>query len=297
MSEKIEELKKRLNHPDEGERIYAVHDIMDEGITELLPELIDLLEKEESMAVKDAIVEALKNIDISQVYEKIFKLFSSPEAYLRNSALEIFASSKDKEGAVSFLASKLDHADKEVRKLILDSLALLETPSALMAIRASLYDSAKNVQITAAEYLGKLKDKESVEELIQLFKEDSEPMLRATILNTLREIGEGFEVKEIIKMVLPEKRVTEENVIFLPELMKLVVDLGEKEDVLYLLEVVKYDTAYAEDLIDFLIKINEKFPELKELKEVKEIYQKIKEDPAVDEGLKAYLEGAFYGES
>ncbi|RLF48686.1 MAG: hypothetical protein DRN19_06285 [Thermoplasmata archaeon] len=75
-----------------------------------------------------------------------------------------------------------------------------------MAIRASLYDSSKNVQITAAEYLGKLKDKESLQELIELFKKDSEPMLRVSILHALREIKEGFKIKDIIKMVLPEKK-------------------------------------------------------------------------------------------
>ena len=292
----VKELRKKLNHPDEAERIYTVHDIMDNNITELLPDLVKKLVTEESIAVKNAIVEALKNMDISSIYEILFELFSSPDAYLRNAAVEIFASSSDKEGAVAFLASKLDHANKEVRKLILDSLVELGTPSAIMAIRASLYDSSKNVQITAAEYLGKLKDKESLPELIELFKKDLEPMLRVSILHALREIKEGFKIKDIIKMVLPEKKVIEENIIFLPELMKLVADLGEKEDIIYLLEIVKYDSAYAYDLIDFLIKICQRFPELRKLEQIYNIYQYIKKDPTVEEGLKAYLgESVFNG--
>ena len=292
----VEELRKKLNHPDEAERIYAVHDIMDNNITELLPDLVKKLVNDESIAVKNAIVEALKNIDISSIYERLFELFSSPDAYLRNAAVEIFASSSDKEGAVAFLASKLDHANKEVRKLILDSLVELGTPSAIMAIRASLYDSSKNVQITAAEYLGKLKDKESLQELIELFKKDSEPMLRVSILHALREIKEGFKIKDIIKMVLPEKKVTEENIIFLPELMKLVADLGEKDDIIYLLEIVKYDSAYAYDLIDFLIKICQRFPELRKLEQIYNIYQYIKKDPTVEEELKAYLSESVFNE-
>ena len=292
----VEELRKKLNHPDEAERIYAVHDIMDNNITELLPDLVKKLVNDESIAVKNAIVEALKNIDISSIYERLFELFSSPDAYLRNAAVEIFASSSDKEGAVAFLASKLDHANKEVRKLILDSLVGLGTPSAIMAIRASLYDSSKNVQITAAEYLGKLKDKESLQELIELFKKDSEPMLRVSILHALREIKEGFKIKDIIKMVLPEKKVTEENIIFLPELMKLVADLGEKDDIMYLLEIVKYDSAYAYDLIDFLIKICQRFPELRKLEQIYNIYQYIKKDPTVEEELKAYLSESVFNE-
>jgi len=292
----VEELRKKLNHPDEAERIYAVHDIMDNNITELLPDLVKKLVTEESIAVKNAIVEALKNMDISSIYEILFELFSSPDAYLRNAAVEIFASSLDKEGAVAFLASKLDHANKEVRKLILDSLVEIGTPSAIMAIRASLYDSSKNVQITAAEYLGKLKDKESLQELIELFKKDSEPMLRVSILHALREIKEGFKIKDIIKMVLPEKKVTEENIIFLPELMKLVADLGEKDDIIYLLEIVKYDSAYAYDLIDFLIKICQRFPELRKLEQIYNIYQYIKKDPTVEEELKAYLSESVFNE-
>jgi len=290
----VKELRKKLNHPDEAERIYTVHDIMDNNITELLPDLVKKLVTEESIAVKNAIVEALKNMDISSIYEILFELFSSPDAYLRNAAVEIFASSSDKEGAVAFLASKLDHANKEVRKLILDSLVELGTPSAIMAIRASLYDSSKNVQITAAEYLGKLKDKESLPELIELFKKDLEPMLRVSILHALREIKEGFKIKDIIKMVLPEKKVTEENIIFLPELMKLVADLGEKDDIIYLLEIVKYDSAYAYDLIDFLIKICQRFPELRKLEQIYNIYQHIKKDPTVEEELKAYLSESIF---
>jgi len=292
----VEELRKKLNHSDEAERIYAVHDIMDNNITELLPDLVKKLVTEESIAVKNAIVEALKNMDISSIYEILFELFSSPDAYLRNAAVEIFASSLDKEGVVAFLASKLDHADKEVRKLILDSLVEIGTLSAIMAIRASLYDSSKNVQITAAEYLGKLKDKESLQELIELFKKDSEPMLRVSILHALREIKEGFKIKDIIKMVLPEKKVTEENIIFLPELMKLVADLGEKDDIIYLLEIVKYDSAYAYDLIDFLIKICQRFPELRKLEQIYNIYQYIKKDPTVEEELKAYLSESVFNE-
>lgn len=294
--ESVEELRKKLNYPDEAERIYAVHDIMDNNITELLPDLVEKLVSDESIAVKNAIVEALKNMDISSIYEKLFELFSSPDAYLRNAAVEIFASSSDKEEAVAFLVSKLDHANKEVRKLILDSLVELSTPSAIMAIRASLYDSSKNVQITAAEYLGKLKDKESLPELIELFKKDPEPMLRVSILHALREIKEGFKIKDIIKMVLPEKKVTEENIIFLPELMKLVADLGEKDDIIYLLEIIKYDSAYAYDLIDFLIKICQRFPELRKLKQIYNIYQYIKKDPAVEEGLKTYLGESVFNE-
>jgi len=290
----VKELRKKLNHPDEAERIYAVHDIMDNNITELLPDLVKKLVNDESIAVKNAIVEALKNIDISSIYERLFELFSSPDAYLRNAAVEIFASSSDKEGAVAFLASKLDHANKEVRKLILDSLVELGTSSAIMAIRASLYDSSKNVQITAAEYLGKLKDKESLPELIELFKKDPEPMLRVSILHALREIKEGFKIKDIIKMILPKKKVTEENIIFLPELMKLVADLGEKEDIIYLLEIVKYDSAYAYDLIDFLIKICQRFPELRKLEQIYNIYQYIKKDPTVEEELKAYLSESIF---
>jgi len=292
----VEELRKKLNHPDEAERIYAVHDIMDNNITELLPDLVKKLVTEESIAVKNAIVEALKNMDISSIYEILFELFSSPDAYLRNAAVEIFASSSDKEGVVAFLASKLDHANKEVRKLILDSLVEIGTPSAVMAIRASLYDSSKNVQITAAEYLGKLKDKESLPELIELFKKDSEPMLRVSILHALKEIKEGFKIKDIIKMVLPEKKVTEENIIFLPELMKLVADLGEKDDIMYLLEIVKYDSAYAYDLIDFLIKICQRFPELRKLEQIYNIYQYIKKDPTIEEELKAYLSESVFNE-
>ena len=78
--------------------------------------------------------------------------------------------------------------------------------------------------------------------------------------------------------------------------MKLVADLGEKDDIIYLLEIVKYDSAYAYDLIDFLIKICQRFPELRKLEQIYNIYQHIKKDPTVEEELKAYLSESVFNE-
>jgi HEAT repeat protein len=150
----MENLIKALNSEDEVERIYAAQDIAESEKPELAEFLLKRLSLEESQAVKDAIIFALGNLSCSRIYPMIFRLFRSPDAYLRNAAIGIFGS--EGKNAVSFLASHLNHSDREVRKLILDALFATGVPDAARAIRKCLYDSSLNVRITAAEYLGRM---------------------------------------------------------------------------------------------------------------------------------------------
>jgi len=254
----LKELLKKLQSNDESERLYAVEDILEKGLSQATPYLIDRLKEEDSQVVKDMIVFALKKLNCSEEYDRLFNLFSSPDAYLRNAAIVIFASEGNR--AVAYLASKLDYSDKEVRKLILDSLVEIGTEDAKLAIRASLNDPAPNVRITAVEYLGRMKDKNSIDDLMDLFKREDEPMLKTTIMEAILAIGDKDKMKEIIDEMC---RVEEGEIdpLFIPQLIKMAGEIADRSKFLNIIEKMGDLTLYAEDILKALQNTFKQIPE------------------------------------
>ena len=220
-------LLEALSSADESKRIYAVQDIGDTGDPEMVPHLIRQLRVDPTRVVKDAIVFQLKQMDCSKDYPLLFTLFVSPDAYFRNAAVDIFGAGGD--NAVGFLTAHLDHSDREVRKLILDALFCVGTPEAILAIRAGLYDTAVNVKITAVEYLGRLKDRESVPEMIELLKNDSEPMLITTILESLPFLASESEIKKTLETILPGGDLCRAEPLYIPEILRLAARAADPE--------------------------------------------------------------------
>ncbi len=247
---KLDVLRKSLASADEGERLYAVEDLCEAGVPESVPYLVASLEGESSQVVRDAMLFALKRLDCSSAYPLIFDLFRSEDAYLRNAAVSIFGAGGD--DAVAFLASRLNEADREVRKLVLDALMETGLPDARLAIRAGLHDTAPNVRITAVEYLGRLRDTGSVGEMLALFRTDPEPMLRATIMEALSSLGDISAIEAVVCLLMPEEGVNDLNGIYLPQLMKLVGTAGSEEDAVRVLGSVPDVDVYAEDIITML---------------------------------------------
>lgn len=283
-----ESLLKALNSEDESDRLYAIYDIIESEITDKSKYFIERLSIETSQAVRDALVTALKHTDNKSIFDQLFLLFESPDPYLRNAAVSIFAMGG--EDALAYLTSKMDHSDREVRKLILDSLVEIGSADALIAIRAALYDPSKNVQIAAAEYLGKLRDKQSLEDLLNIFKNDEEPMLRAAILNTLREIGDRNVVGEIMNILCPSKNLSEADYVYFTELYNLVICLGDYEDIKSFIDNINYSTVYAKDIVDIIISASRKFPDIFKLDKVKYLINRIKSDENLEEEFKNLLE-------
>ena len=103
----MEELIKKLESDEEADRIYAAEDLADLGAPETGVPLVHRLVNEDSVAVKNALVAALQQVDICQVFDQIFEMFLSSDAFLRNAAVTIFGKGGD--DAVAFLTSLLDH--------------------------------------------------------------------------------------------------------------------------------------------------------------------------------------------
>ncbi len=274
-----------LNDLSESERLYTVDDISESSSSELSLGLLQRLKIENSGAVKNSILSALQKTEYPSTYREIFNLFPNKDAYLRNSAVSIFGSYG--EGAVTFLSSYIDHSNKEVRKLIIDSLVEIATNrhntliSVLEILRACLYDPDINVVITTVEYLGILGDINSLDNISELYKRNEEPMLRFTILEVILKIGQ----KKDFEKVLPDLFLNDfspRDSLEVSPILKLLAQSGRKEDFLTMVKDLHDISFYSEDIlvsIDWLVK-NENFKTIDVLDILIDILQeeKLKED-------------------
>lgn len=256
----MDNLKNMLTSEDESERLYAVQDMAESGKREYCPLLLGRLRIDESQLVKDAIVSGLKRLDCSEMFDPLFELFVSDDAYLRNQSVGILASQKD--DAIGYLATKFDHADRDVRKLILDVLFEIGSPDAVLAIRAYVNDASPNVKIAAVEYLGRLGDKQSVDDLLSLIEHETEPMLRSSVLDTLGLIGERPDIRRVLKAISPNGRIDQVDALYLPQLIRLIARTGDRESLVRVLASIQDVLLYAEDFLSAVNQANRRFPDL-----------------------------------
>ncbi|BAI80669.1 conserved hypothetical protein [Deferribacter desulfuricans SSM1] len=227
------DIKKYLKSKDEEEKLFALNDIMSQSLSEFIPDIIDLIENDESQIVRETAVDVLKNIDISSYYDNISKMFESPDAYVRNAAIEIFGAKGEE--VVPYLTSIMDHKNKEVRKLILDSLVATGSEYAYPALEAALNDPAPNVKITAVEYIGALQYTKGKEKIMEILLQADEPMLQIACLETLSIIGD----KEVLNQILNYFDVEKGNIenFYKPFIFKMI---GYYGDCCYLEILLKY---------------------------------------------------------
>lgn len=241
-------LRQRLKNTDEGERLIAVNDVLLEdfgpGVT---VQLVQHLPVETSQVVREAIVFTLQQAKQPECFPDLFTLFSSDDAYLRNAAMTIFGACG--EMALSFLEQQLISADREVRKLILDACVEVGTPGAVRIIRNALYDPAVNVRITAADYLGRLRDVESTRLLMNMFLEDTEPMFRVSVLESISIMGDLSVCNDVLHQVSTTQFSLTDQTLFLPILLRIAGNCHSTEVLAKLLMHLPSLRLYAEDVI------------------------------------------------
>ncbi|MBF0545289.1 MAG: HEAT repeat domain-containing protein [Candidatus Riflebacteria bacterium] len=253
MSSDLEKFIKALLSDDEADRLYAVDDIASTGDPSAAKTLAERLESEKSQAVSDAIVFALKKLDCKETLDLLFGMFSSPNAFLRNAAVTIFGANG--EGTLDFLMERYASSNKEIRKLILDSLMEIGTPKAAQAIRWGLLDEAENVKITAAEYLGRLCDKESIGDILQILEIDPEPMMRVSIMEALVSFEDKTVYDQVTYVVCPDGDLKKTDPIYIPQLIKLAVRSGRIDDVKKIFKSIENVGLYADDILNAVVEL------------------------------------------
>ncbi len=249
-------LLKGLYSDEERLRLYAIEDIIETEEIEYANFFVDFLIKEKSDAVKNSLVNAILKLNNPDCYERLFALYSSSDAFLRNAAVKIMSSYK--ESVEAFLIYNLNHSNREVRKLILDSIVQIGTQNCLFAIRACLYDVDINVVIAAVEYLGKLKDKNSGEELLLLFDKTTEPMLKVTILEVVKDFADVHMVKSfLVKLIIDNPKAI--DMLYISALLKMVGIVGEHDTIIDLINSIEDKEEYADEIIESIVNAEKRF--------------------------------------
>jgi hypothetical protein len=146
----------------------------------------------------------------------------------------------------------MDHENKEVRKLVLDSLVATSSKYSIPALRAALKDKAPNVMITAVEYLGKIYDEESLADIIEIFENIEEPMTKISCLETLIIMGNASIVDRVLTSVGGKGM----DSFFKPSVFRLVGEKGDLRHLDFLLHFLNNkNTMYFKELANGILKI------------------------------------------
>lgn len=278
----VREILEKLESDEEDIRLSTIEDIIGNNILEAVPYLIRRLSKEDSLIVKESIILALKTLDCSGTYNQLFYLFKSPDAYLRNSAIGIFASSGEK--AIEFLRARFEGEDREVKKLILDTLFEIGTHNAILAIRPALKDEAINVKITAIEYLGRLKDYDSVPELLDILRKSNEPMVIVSVIESLLSIDDRRALKDALDILITKNG---KDTLFIPEILKLSGRLNETIILLKTLESLEDLGNYAEEILFAIEELDDNtLVEFLSYSKVQKMIVDIIRDDSIDEDIR-----------
>jgi HEAT repeat protein len=183
----LQEYIRKLDDPDEAERIYAAEDIGYLNAAEGVQPLLERLGNESSRAVRDVIFQALTRIDADSTIEGCIGLLGSDDPQIRNQAVDVLRCKQAR--SIPFLNRVMREGDKNIRKLVLDVLTGVKAGDAEEIYAAALSDQDLNVVITAVENLGGMRAVEFRSQVETLLQADSHPMLIAACLEALVGIG------------------------------------------------------------------------------------------------------------
>jgi len=247
----IEELIKDLGSPEQSKRIYAIEDLSEYKDSNTGHIMIDMLMTEKSQLVREAIVDSLIKMISPELFENIYRLFESDDAFTRNAAIMIFSAGGDI--TIDFLVKEFPEANNDTRKLILDSLFEIGSPFAIKGLQIGLQDRDLNVLISSIEYLGRLCDTDSGSRFVEILKNAKQPMLIKSLLRSISITCDQNLIQQTIGIMIPERDYINLNILYLGEILNLIGKAGNITEIQKILET-NYDyNIYSEEISGFLL--------------------------------------------
>lgn len=194
------EIIQGLQSEDERDRAFAVEDIVFEGVSGGLDLLIEHIQQEKSIFVREVIVNNISQIQDPALVQKLLPLLRSDDAFIRNAIIDIVSTRRDEVAA--YLEPLMEDADKDVRKFALDILYQLKTEEVAPYMVCFLNDSDINIIITAVEYLGNLGTTEQTPAINSVLEKAENLLLRCTCLEALAKIGDK-QSRQIVSRMFP----------------------------------------------------------------------------------------------
>jgi len=231
----LEEIEKLQRTAEEAKVYESIKKILIAYENEVIKPLVNLvISQQSSIFIKENIFNLLKEISSGVLMKHILPLIKNNNSFIRNKVIEI-VEFMEKE-PVEKLMRLLDDPDKNVRKHALDILYSTLSAEAISGLRKGLRDENINNVITAVEYIGLRKDKGSVKDIINIFEETTNVMLKCACLEALGNIGDTA-IFNFISRHFEDLKSQNKFVVF--SYIKLLGKIGEKSnlnDLIFLFE-------------------------------------------------------------
>jgi len=159
--------------------------------------LVNILETEESRALKERILLALEKLLPLADFGSIERMLKSQDVFVRNGAIKIFKNSIRL--VLPYLKKLAKDSDKNVRKFAIDAISQDDSKEAKAIIKERLTDEEINIVILAIEHLGNLEAKEAAEEIEEILLNTDNLLLQCACLETLAKISFSPHYQSIIQ--------------------------------------------------------------------------------------------------
>lgn len=213
-----------LGAPEECDRRSAAQEISESGDAAAAGVLVSQLNKEDSRAVKEAILRGLSRIWTSNPVESIIELLKDTDPFVRAEASDML---QRRAGDVIEALNRLVKSDdKDLRKFAVDILreATIGAPDALYL--AALKDEDINVVISAIENIGSRRRFGLAKPVLGIALESSQPMAVCASLEALALIGTR-QTLDALRVKYPS--ASEVPGIYLQPFLKLLGHAGGPE--------------------------------------------------------------------
>jgi len=250
---------KQLQSDQESERMYAIDDLAEKMNDEIFELFLERLKLEHSQLVKDKLVLQME-VAIAEhkvgggiIFARLFALFMAHNAYLRSSAVQILSAGDN--AVAKFLSANFADSNADVRKLIIDTLAVIKTDVSLSTIRKAIDDKDINVKITAIEHLGNLKDSYCTPQLLAMLQSTDKDMLVMSVCEKKKKVGSTDDISQILQLFLPDNNIENLKSLYFSSVLILIAKVWHKTEILSVLQSKKiknnYDN-YQLEILDFL---------------------------------------------
>jgi hypothetical protein len=215
----------KLSDPGESDRLFAVQDLGHTKSEQAIKPLIQCLQKETSLAVKEAVRTALLLIPSTSVIRELTTLLGSDDVFERNMAIQILRKRGQEEDALLWEIFTTER-DANVRKFIVDIVTEFDRARSAPFFEKALKDSDPNVIIAAIEgiVLSDLADFKA--DLEAIFTSSREPMLISACLDAFLQIGKADSLSLVMKKFGSLESVTRPH---LHNILKLIGQFAEPD--------------------------------------------------------------------
>ena len=216
----------QLQNEMENERLRGVEAMVGKANVSDCQVLFNHLVTEPSAFVRRKIINLMGSSASGAVASEAAEALSSPEAVIRNAALEVLYLQGEK--ALPVLADLIKSPLQDTRKMAADALGMIKGPVAVDLLISGLKDSDTNVVIACAEALGIIGSAKAVPAMEEVLIRNTNFWSAFALLEALSKLNNGNTLRIIDEHIDQRKWSAQETVILLQHWSAAAVTQGDR---------------------------------------------------------------------